>query len=127
MAGICLVMTGCRTGNAPFDFEKAQRRIDKAIKSGEYATADRLLAELMTEAGGGPLLDALLLKRACLNAKMGRYAESTNLVDQLLLEYPDSSYRDSALSIRQWVESRQGTAHNQASEPSVAPAPQVER
>jgi hypothetical protein len=127
MAGIFLFITGCRTGAVPFDFEKAHRRIDRAISSGEYETADRLLAEVLTEAGGGAFLDAFLLKRAFLNAKMGRYAESTDLIDQLLLEYPDSSHRDSALSLRQWVESKQGETHNKSPEPSVAPARQVHR
>lgn len=88
-----------------------QRRIEKAIQKGDYETADRLLGEWLAEAGGGAFVDASLLKRACLNAKIGRYAESIGFIDQLLRDYPDSVYRESALALRRWVEGKQGERH----------------
>jgi len=85
-----------------------QRRLEKAIHNGDYETADRLLEEWLAEAGGGLFVDAALLKRALVNAKAGRYAESIAFIDQLLRDYPDSVYRESALALRRWVEGQQG-------------------
>ncbi len=98
------VVTGAAPGLA-FDQTTLQHRIDKAIQDGDYETADRLLGDRFSEGGLG--LDSILLKRALVNAKARRYAESIGFIDQLLRDYPTCVYRERALALRRWVEGQQ--------------------
>jgi len=43
------------------------------------------------------------------------------------LLYPESPHRDTALELRKWLAEKQDATHNKTQEPSVAPAPQVQR
>ena len=121
LLALCMVTPACTT--TPFDFGKAEQYISNAIAAGDYKTADRLITEEETEAPGGLNHDARLLRWATVKAKLGQYAEASRLIDQLLLEYPNSPSRSAAMSVREWVQAEQEILRRKGLDPRAAPVP----
>ncbi len=114
------------TKNEGFDIDRAERQIREAIASGQYEAADRLIGEEEMELAGGVYYDLRNLRRALVKGKLGRYADGGLIIEDVLLD-PTFPHRDTALAIRKWLAERQDSTHNKTPEPSVAPAPQVQR
>lgn len=121
------VITGCKTETEVSDFNRAEQRILKAIADSQYEEADRLINEAESEAAGGVGCDRRNLRWALVKVRLGQYSEASNLVEQILFDYPESPSRDTALKFRKWLAEKQESTHNQASEPSGDTAPQVQR
>jgi hypothetical protein len=144
------IVSGCRTGTGDFDvrkaertiaqampkalaysddfdFAKAERQIAQAIASGQYETADRLIGEEECELAGGLHCDRRNLRSALVKVELGQYAHAKALVDEVLLSFPETTQRDVALALRKWLADKHDSTHNKTPEPSVSPAPQVQR
>ena len=121
LLSLCAGLSACRT--APVDFGKAEKYISNAIAAGDYKTADRLITEEEAESAGGLNHDARLLRWATVKAKLGQYAEANRLIDQLLLEFPNSPSRAAAMSVREWVLREQEVLRSKGLDPRAAPAP----
>ena len=70
--------------------------MDYYIETKEYAQADYLLEQIFQDYPDASFLDSMLLKWVLVASSSGDYQKASDKCAQLIFEYPESSYAETA-------------------------------